>query len=316
MYERLSIAEIFGLSPVGTRLRETLFMLRGDPHTPPSRFGVSSLKILRPGLSLRMYLGLKRADRRVVMYNLFNHTPTPVEDGWSVRVTQVRDFRGGRNTYDSHNGTDFAVPPGTVVVAAAPGMVLRVASEFHRGGLKVFIDHGHGIVTTSNHLGRALVTPGQRVRRGEPVALSGSSGVDCVAAFPWAAPHVHYNVWHDGLHVDPFSGGEESSLWRRHNDPVSFDGADDDSDSFGPTEWDLDAMASTIAQCQDPEVRFTLVNEPDPARRAMDLLFYLNYFPTRFSDHQRPYARSHGRRPLLDLPFRAADYDGVVFLYD
>jgi len=320
MDKPLSILEIFGLSPLGTRLRETLFMLRGDPHTPPSRFGVSSLKILKPGLSLRTYLRLRRADRRVVLYNLFNHTPTPVEEGWSVRVTQVRDFRGGRNTYDSHNGTDLAVPLGTVVVAAAPGVVLRVASEFHRGGLKVFIDHGHGIVTTSNHLGRSLVSAGQRVRRGEPVALSGSSGVDCVAAFPWTAPHVHYNVWLDGHPVDPFSGGEEPSLWRRHNDPVPFDPADDDcdddSDDFEPTGWDLDAMASTIAGCQDPDLRIALVNQPDPAQRAMDLLFYLNYFPTRFADPRRPYARSHDRRPLLDLPFRAEDYDGVVFLYD
>jgi hypothetical protein len=52
----------------------------------------------------------------------------------------VRDFRGGTLTYDSHNGTDFAVPPGTIVVAAAPGRVLRASSEFNRGGLKVFVD--------------------------------------------------------------------------------------------------------------------------------------------------------------------------------
>ncbi len=48
----------------------------------------------------------------------------------------------------------------------------------------------------------------------------------------------------------------------------------------------------------------------------MDLLFALNYFPTRFADHRRPYACCHDRRPLLDLPLRAEDYDGVVFLYE
>lgn len=58
-----------------------------------------------------------------------------------------------------------------------PGVVLRVASELLRDGLKVFIEHGRGVVTTSDHLGRSLVSQGQRVRRGEPVALSGSSGV-------------------------------------------------------------------------------------------------------------------------------------------
>ena len=83
-----------------------------------------------------------------------------------MRVTQVRDFRGGTLTYDSHNGTDFAVPVGTEVLAAAPGRVFRVSNEFHRGGLKVFIDHGAGLITTSNHLARSLVRPGDVVRVG------------------------------------------------------------------------------------------------------------------------------------------------------
>jgi murein DD-endopeptidase len=155
---------------------------------------------------LRTWLGRRRADRRVPIYNLFNRTPTPIADGWSVRKTQVRDFRGGTLTYDSHNGTDFAVPPGTIVVAAAPGRVLRVSSEFNRGGLKVFVDHGRGLVTTSNHLGRALVRDGDLVRRGQPIALSGASGIDMFLMFPWNVPHVHFNVWLNGEPVDPFAG--------------------------------------------------------------------------------------------------------------
>jgi murein DD-endopeptidase len=303
------------LTPVSTRLKETLFMLRGDPYTPPSRFGVSSLKILKPGLSLRCYLGIRRSDRRVPIYNLFNHTPTPVNDGWSVRVTQVRDFRGGKNTYDSHNGTDFAVQPGTVVVAAAPGVVGRVASEFHRGGLKVFIDHGHGIVTTSNHLGRALVRPGDRVRRGQPVALSGSSGVDCVAAFPWTAPHVHFNVWLNGKYVDPFAEGDEPSIWKVHNDPKPHRGTEPDDD-FQSADWDNEAVRAAIDACRDPVMRADLASRPDPARRAMDTLFYMNYFPTRFEGEHHLYRKRHPRAPLLTLPFRAEEFDGIVFLYD
>jgi murein DD-endopeptidase len=312
---KLSIPEIFGLTPWRRRLGETWFMLRGDQHTPPSRFGVSSLKILKPGLSLRCYLGRRRADRRVPIYNLFNRTPTPIHEGWSVRVTQVRDFRGGGNTYDSHNGTDFAVPPGTVVAAPAPGVVLRVASEFHRGGLKVFVDHGYGVVTTSNHLGRALVEPGQRLRRGEPLALSGSSGVDCVAAFPWTAPHVHFNVWLDGEYVDPFAEPQEVSIWRQHNDPVPFRPGlhEDDSDTFAPTRWDAERVERALDACEDPALAARLRAAPELGRRAMDTLFYQNYFPTRFSERVRLYSEPHERRPLLDLPFRAEDFDGIVF---
>ncbi len=315
MHKRLSLGEVFGLTPIGKRLAEARFMLAGDPYTPPSRFGPSSLAILKPGLSLRCYLGLRRADRRVPIYNLFNHTPTPLEEGWSVRVTQVRDFRGGRNTYDSHNGTDFAIPIGTTVVAAAPGLVLRVSSEFHRGGLKVFIDHGHGIVTTHNHLARALVQPGQLVGRGEPIALSGYSGVDGVAAFPWSAPHVHFNVWLDGAYVDPFAAGDELSLWRHHNDPTPHRGQGEE-EPFWPADWDSSAVEKARAACRDPKLRALLCAEPDAARRAMNTLFYMNYFPTRFSERPVLVSERHERRPLLDLPFRAEDFDGIVFLYD
>lgn len=317
MYNGLSVLELFGLTPVGKRLEETIFMLRGDPYTPPSRFGVSSLKILKPKLSLQCYFGRRRVDRRVPIYNLFNRTPTPLKDGWSVKVTQVRDFRGGRNTYDSHNGTDFAVPPGTVVVSPAPGRVLRVASEFHRGGLKVFVDHGRGVVSTSNHLGRALVEPGQTVRRGEPIALSGSSGVDCVSAFPWTAPHVHFNVWLNGDYVDPFALGDEVSLWRSSNDPIPFRAEidEDDSDSFTPTSWEDEAVRRAIVACVDRKLRARILAVPDPARRAMDTLFYMNYFPTRFAERLPLYPERYPRAPLLDLPFRAQDFDGIVFLY-
>lgn len=308
----LTISEIFGLRPASTRLRETLLMLRGDPYLPRSRFGVSSLKILRPRMSLRCYAGQRRPDRRVDIYALFNHTPTPIEEGWSVRVTQVRDFRGGRRTYDSHNGTDFAVPPGTVVVASAPGVVLRVASEFHRGGLKVFVDHGHGLVTTYNHLGRALVSPGVVVGRGEPIALSGSSGVDCVTAFPWTAPHVHYNVWLDGLNVDPFAEPGEVSLWLRPNDPAPHQGPIE-AEPLTPTPWNRDAVERAIRACRDPELQSKLWAEPDPDRRAMDTLFHLNYFPTRFEGEHCLYPERHDRTPLLDLPFRAEDFDGIAF---
>jgi len=315
VHKRLSLGEVFGLTPIGKRLSETLFMLRGDPYTPSSRFGPSSLKILKPGLSLRCYLGMRRADRRIPIYNLFNHTPTPLEEGWSVRVTQVRDFRGGRNTYDSHNGTDFAVPLGTTVVAAAPGVVLRVASEFHRGGLKIFIDHGHGIVTTSNHLARALVEPGQLVGRGQPIALSGYSGVDAVTAFPWSAPHVHFNVWLDGAYVDPFAVDDEPSLWRQHNDPVPHRG-EGEEEPFWPTDWDGDLVQRAIEACRDARLRDELSAVDEVARRAMDTLFYMNYFPTRFTERPSLYPERHGRRPLLDLPFLAADFDGIILLYD
>jgi len=312
MTARLSFSELFGLSPLGKRLEEVRFMLRGDPHTPPSRFDRTSLRIFDPALALRTWAGARRRDRRVPIYNLFNHHQTPVEEGWSVRVTQVRDYRGGTNTYDSHNGTDFAVPPGTVTVAAAPGQVLRISDEFHRGGLKIFIDHGRGVITTSNHMGRALVTVGQTVARAEPIGLSGASGVDMVGAFPWNCPHVHWNVWLDGESVDPFGEGGETSLWRRHNDPVPH-GGDADED-HRPSTWDEAGLEEAIEACDDRSLRARLARVRPLERRAMDVIFSRNYFPTRFTSRPAVYARSHPREPLLDLPFRAEEFCGIVHL--
>lgn len=309
---RLSIAEVFGLSPLSVRLREALLAIRGDANVPPSRVDVTSVRVLMPLLSVKTWLGLRRADRRIPVYNLFNHTPTPPSEGWSVRKTQVRDFRGGTLTYDSHNGTDFVIPTGTLVVAPAPGVVLRVSSELNRGGLKIFIDHGEGLVTTSNHLGRALVAPGDHVRRGDPIALSGYSGLDGLVFFPWSVPHVHFNVWLDGEYVDPFAVAGETPIWRHGNDPrPSPEPAD--GEPFTPTAWDAALVDRAIAASKDAEVRRALLEIDALGERALAVMFQRNYYPTRFEARPPLYVTRHARAPRLTLPFRASDFVGLAW---
>jgi len=307
----LGLREIFGLDPLPLRAREAWRALRGDGTVPRTRFGTSSLQIFDPALSLRTWLGRRRDDRRIPIYNLVNRTPTPLTEGWSVRKTQVRDFRGGTLTYDSHNGTDFAVPVGTVVVAPAAGRVLRISSELDRGGLKLFLDHGHGLMTTQNHLGRVLCAVGDRVRRGQPIALSAYSGLDGIVAFPWSVPHVHFNVWLDGEYTDPFAVAGETPIWREGNAPQPPAGVEDEASE--PTPWDESAVAATIAACRDEAVRVELLAERDPDRRAMNTLFQRNYYPSRFGEAPSLVAGSHPREPRLSLPFRREDWSGVVF---
>jgi murein DD-endopeptidase len=301
--------DVFGLRPVGKALAEARLALGGDPYTPRSKFDHTSLRMLYPSLSVMTWLG--RRTRRVPITNLFNRTQTPIEDGWSTRVTQVRDFRGGAITYDSHNGTDLAVPVGTIVVAAAPGVVVRVSREFHRGGLKVFIDHGHGLVTTSNHLAESLVAEGQRVARAESVARSGYSGLDGFALFPWSVPHVHFNVWLDGVPVDPFAADGEVSIWRGGNEPAPARGSSEES--LEEDAFDEDAVARAIAGCRDPRLRDELSSLEPLRHRAFQTMFAINYYPTRFTDRPPLYSRKHDRAPRLDLPFRAQDFDGITF---
>lgn len=319
MPERVGLIESLGLRPFGKALREVLLTARGDRTTPPSRFDLSSARQLRPRYSIPLWLGSKPRGRRVPITNLYNYRQPPPELGWSVRVRDVRDFRGGENTYDSHNGTDLAVPPGTAVVAAAPGQVLRVSSEFNRGGRKVFIDHGAGLVTTYNHLSRPLVTPGQRVKRGETIALSGYSGVDAVLFFPWTPPHVHFNTWLNGAYVDPFTppGSNEPSLWRTQNDPTPAPPSDVGDDRFEPTAWNESAIAEMISACLHPGAREEIAAAPTLVESAGAALMQLNYFPTRFDRARLSgvslYPRRYPRAPVLDLPFSHADYDGVLF---
>lgn len=315
MTTRIGVLETFGLSPLSLRAREAWLALRGDASVPPTRFDLTSLQILKPRLSVTTWVGRRRADRRIPISNLFNRTPTALEAGWSVRKSQVRDYRSGRLTYDSHNGTDFAVPVGTVVVAPAPATVLRVSSEFNRGGLKVFLDHGRGLATSCNHLARALVRPGDVVERGAPIAWSGYSGIDGLVAFPWSVPHVHFNVWLDGEYVDPFAEPGEVSLWSHGNDARPWDGRPE-REPFEPTKWDTEAVERTIASCRDASVRAELTGERALDRRAMNTLFYRNYYPTRFAARGSLYADTHARTPWFTLPFRAEDFDGLVFSDD
>ncbi|MBK9033252.1 MAG: M23 family metallopeptidase [Myxococcales bacterium] len=305
--DRLSLSEVLGLSPWRLRLRETVFAVRGDALTPPSRFDHTSLRILQPRLALAVWRGQRPFGRAVPIYNLFNRTPTPIERGWSVRKTQVRDFQGGALTYDSHNGTDFATAPGTVIVAPAAGRAILVVSEFHRGGLKLLLDHGDGLATSYAHLARVLIAPGDVVARGQPIALSGASGLNFVAALGADPPHLHFNVWLDGEPVDPFAVAGEASLWRRANDPTP--GATDRD--LPPTTIDDARLAAQLDACRDPDLAARLRAIPDRVERALATIFARNYQPMRFTDHVSPYVSRAARVPALDLPFAATDYERV-----
>jgi len=94
-----------------------------------------------------------------------------------------------------HKGLDLEADYGTPVHATAAG---TVASAGWEGGfgIKVDIDHGNGYHTWYAHLSRAIVAVGARVTKGEPIALSGSTGES-------TGPHLHYQVMYQGQAVDP-----------------------------------------------------------------------------------------------------------------
>ena len=316
----VTLVEAMGLSPWRTRLAQAAIALRGEEDVPPSRFGLSSLSQLRPRIATTLWRRRFFIDRKAIVTNLFNHDQTPIEDGWSVRKTQTRDFRGRDLTYDSHNGTDFSIPVGTTVVAPAAGQIVRIAAEFNRGGLKVFMDHGFGVMTCTAHLARALVTVGDVVERGAAIALSGYSGLDSLVTFPWGTPHIHFNVWLDGVPVDPFphaqpDGTQAESMWRAGPLPLPAPSGDAGT-TWHASSYDAVAVDQAIAACRTERIRERLQEETSPALRAANVIAEMNYYPTRFTQHIQVYRERHDRRPLLDLPFRAEDIEGIVFADD
>ena len=302
-------SEVLGVSLDKRCWNQACLGFRGDPYIPKSRADVSSLKLLNPKIAFPLWMGREYLPRTVIITNLFNHTQTPIENGWSVCKKQVRDFRGHTLSYDSHNGTDFAIPVGTKVVSAAAGKVVWMCDELNRGGKKIFIDHGQGLMTTYAHLARSLVHEGMEVQQGQPIAWSGYSGLDAVISFPFGIPHVHMNVWHNGESVDPFAHDEESSLWVNGFPEPSHSRAED----YSPSVYDPKKVDAGIQACLDPQIRRALEQGETLEERASHLLMQQNYYPTRFSVRISPYVEHTKRTERLCLPFSCDDFDRVVF---
>ena len=100
-----------------------------------------------------------------------------------------------------HDGTDFGIPCGTRVRAAAGGTVV---DTYYNGGYgnRVIINHGmkrgKNIVTTYNHLSRDTVHPGEKVKRGETIAYSGTTGYS-------TGCHLHFMVLANGGTTNPMN---------------------------------------------------------------------------------------------------------------
>lgn len=94
-----------------------------------------------------------------------------------------------------HYGIDISARRGSPIVATAEGTVLKAGWENGHGNL-VEVEHGHGLRTTYSHAARVLVKKGQKVSRGQTIALVGSTGFS-------VAPHVHYEVHERGRPIDP-----------------------------------------------------------------------------------------------------------------
>ena len=117
----------------------------------------------------------------------------------STRVTSGYGFRSDpfTNVRSFHSGIDIAGNFGDDVYATADGKV--ISSSYNRAqGNQITIDHSNGIRTQYLHLSERLANVGQRVKKGDVIGKIGSTGRS-------TGPHLHYEVFRDGINADPSS---------------------------------------------------------------------------------------------------------------
>jgi murein DD-endopeptidase MepM/ murein hydrolase activator NlpD len=147
---------------------------------------------------------LKRIEAEKEIKNTaFAHTAPSSE--WAGNFVapvpmEVSETYGTSRTFNGklasvHRGTDFRAPSGTPVHASNAGEVVLARELFYEGNC-VVIDHGLGFMTMYMHLSKFDVKEGDKVEKGQVVALSGGTG-------RVTGPHLHMSVRWSGEYLDP-----------------------------------------------------------------------------------------------------------------
>ncbi len=117
-------------------------------------------------------------------------TLLPVQGYMSARFTATADEKG-----KIHPGVDLVADLGTPIRAAADGLVVFAGWTQDLGNM-VVLYHGNDIFTIYGHAKQLLVSSRDFVRKGDHIALVGSSGES-------SGPHLHFEIWRNGVAVDP-----------------------------------------------------------------------------------------------------------------
>jgi murein DD-endopeptidase MepM/ murein hydrolase activator NlpD len=113
---------------------------------------------------------------------------------WPVRGRVISAF--GKGSGKSNDGIDIQVPEGTPVKAAENGVVIYAGDGLKEFGNTVLVRHENGLVTVYGHASELKVSRGEKVKRGQELALSGMSGST-------DSPRLHFEVRKNSSPVDP-----------------------------------------------------------------------------------------------------------------
>ncbi len=114
---------------------------------------------------------------------------------WPTTARNITQYFGWR-----HTGVDIAGPVTNTIFAAADGTVSEAKASGYNGGYgkTILINHGSGITTRYGHASQVFVKPGQKVKKGEAIAMVGNTGRS-------TGPHLHFEYKINGKRVNPLA---------------------------------------------------------------------------------------------------------------
>jgi len=159
------------------------------PLMPTVKESIEEYNFLKSASISRLSHTYARAWQKNIVPSMW-----PVNGRLLSRFGDREDPFSGEGAF--HTGVDISAAMGTPVHAAADGIVY--SAEYEAGyGRMVVIDHGNGMKTRYAHLSRFEVVPGEEIRRGQVLGLSGDSG-------RVTSPHLHFEVRMGGSAVNPY----------------------------------------------------------------------------------------------------------------
>ena len=115
---------------------------------------------------------------------------------WPVAGGEILSGFGSNRSAGIHRGLDIRAYDHQQVVAAWSGVVVYAGANMRDYGNAVILDHGGGLTSLYGHNAELLVSIGDEISRGQPIALAGRSGNATTV-------HCHFEVRKNAVALDP-----------------------------------------------------------------------------------------------------------------
>ena len=172
------------------------------------RYADDNNKIIKTGKILYAYLSVNNQKIKLYRFGKKNDYDFYDEKGKSIRKALMKTPINGARLSSPfgmrkhpilgfskhHNGTDFAAPTGTPIMASGNGTVIK-AGWCGNGGKCVRIRHNSSYTTGYGHMSKIATRSGRRVSQGQIIGYVGNTGMS-------TGPHLHYTVSYNGKFIN------------------------------------------------------------------------------------------------------------------